>query len=860
MNGSTAAPPRSQFAVWAGALAGIFMGCANLYADAVCATVKIEIQQTLTLERQAFDATMKIHNGFTELPLEAVDIEVLFTDADENSIPATTNPNDTNALFFIRVDSLSNIDAATNGTIAAGQSAEIHWLIIPALGASGTNTVGKLYYVGATLNYRLQGQDLTVDVTPDWITVQPMPRLTLDYFLPARVYGDDPFTATIEPPVPYSLGLRILNTGHGPASAVKMESAQPEIVQNDLGLLLGYTTLGTEVNGAGAARTLTADFGTIGAGEAGLARWTMETTLMGEFTEFAADISHSDALGGRLTSLIQEVQTHTLVRDVWVDLPGRDAIRDFLGKDGALLKVYESDAVDTVVTNVTGPGSLTLVQGGAGDHLYDAVVPLNAGPFYAEWSYPDGATRDVRTVIRADGKVLKAANAWIEQRRERGTDPWEYYFCLFDTDQGGAYQVTFQPRTVQPNQMPVLHFIGRQVVGEGEALGFIVQASDPDGTLPVLSALALPAGATFTNLGTGEGEFTWATQAGDYGVHPVRFIASDGEIEDWEIVRIYVGRPGEPLTNGLPESLADWAPEIMDVWASSMESEATVLWNSIDGLLYEVYAADNPFAALSAWTRVGHPLAGSGELLGMTEGTGMEDIDRRYYRLVLAGDPPDERNTWALVRKEVMPGYTLMAPPVRSDRRFDGEMGAALAEMLQGANGGIGSGGDEIYLLQPNASWVILYLNAAGKWCETNGTASSRALPPGQGFWVARHAGTSARLTFAGPVGNDGSQSVALQPGFNLIGLSEGRDLPLTATLATANPQGGAWAEEADQVVMPNSDGSWRRLMFVINWGPAYDGHWFDFSTWQIVPTNEVIPPGAAFYYLRRGAATEVEF
>lgn len=338
----------------------------SVFASAVCAMVKIEIQQTLTLERQAFDATMKIHNGFTELPLEAVDIEVLFTDADENSIPATTNPNDTNALFFIRVDSLSNIDAATNGTIAAGQSAEIHWLIIPALGASGTNTAGQLYYVGATLNYRLQGQDLTVDVTPDWITVQPMPRLTLDYFLPAQVYGDDPFTTTIEPPVPYSLGLRILNTGHGPATAVKMESAQPEIVQNDLGLLLGYTILGTEVNGAGAARTLTADFGAIGAGEAGLARWTMETTLMGEFTEFAADISHSDALGGRLTSLIQEVQTHTLVRDVWVDLPGRDAILDLLGKDDTGLTVYESDAIDSAVTNWTGQGSLTRVQGARG--------------------------------------------------------------------------------------------------------------------------------------------------------------------------------------------------------------------------------------------------------------------------------------------------------------------------------------------------------------------------------------------------------------------------------------------------------------------------------------------------------------
>jgi len=31
--------------------------------DSVCARVQIEIQQELTLERQAFDAHMRIHNG-----------------------------------------------------------------------------------------------------------------------------------------------------------------------------------------------------------------------------------------------------------------------------------------------------------------------------------------------------------------------------------------------------------------------------------------------------------------------------------------------------------------------------------------------------------------------------------------------------------------------------------------------------------------------------------------------------------------------------------------------------------------------------------------------------------------------------
>ena len=45
-------------------------------ADAVCAQVKIEIQQELTLERQAFDAMMRINNGLDTLPIENVDITV----------------------------------------------------------------------------------------------------------------------------------------------------------------------------------------------------------------------------------------------------------------------------------------------------------------------------------------------------------------------------------------------------------------------------------------------------------------------------------------------------------------------------------------------------------------------------------------------------------------------------------------------------------------------------------------------------------------------------------------------------------------------------------------------------------------
>ena len=61
-----------------------------------------------------------------------------------------------------------------------------------------------------------------------------------------------------------------------------------------------------------------------------MGRWDMMTTLSGRFIDFTASYTHADELGGQLTSLIDTINTHTLVQDVLVDLPGRDGIRDYL--------------------------------------------------------------------------------------------------------------------------------------------------------------------------------------------------------------------------------------------------------------------------------------------------------------------------------------------------------------------------------------------------------------------------------------------------------------------------------------------------------------------------------------------------
>ncbi len=61
--------------------------------ESVCADVRIEIRQELTLERQAFDALMRINNGLDTLSIDNVDIDVLFADEDGLPVVASSDPD-----------------------------------------------------------------------------------------------------------------------------------------------------------------------------------------------------------------------------------------------------------------------------------------------------------------------------------------------------------------------------------------------------------------------------------------------------------------------------------------------------------------------------------------------------------------------------------------------------------------------------------------------------------------------------------------------------------------------------------------------------------------------------------------------
>ena len=521
--------------------------------DSLCARVKIEIRQEITLERKAFDAHMRINNGLSGIPLENVSVDVIFSDADGNSVLASSDPDNTDAVFFIRLDSMDNIDDVSgSGSVAPSTSADIHWLIIPSPGASDGIEQGKLYYVGATLSYTVGGEENTTEVTPDYIYVKPMPELVLDYFLPSEVYGDDAFTQEIEPPVPFSLGIRVRNNGSGIARNLKIDSAQPKIVDNEQGLLIDFVIDSCEVNGESAQKSLLADFGDIEPNSSGVARWVMTCTLSGRFVDFSAEFSHSDELGGELTSLIDSANTHFLVRDVLVDLPGRDSISDFLAKDGDVFRVYESDSIDTEVVDQSSSSTLTPGESNGAETEYTLNVPVTAGFLYVRLSDPFNGQKIISGAVRSDGKTIKPQNVWLSKTRNPDHS-WNYYVNLFDANTTDEYTITFADES-STNHPPVLQFIPNHVTVENQQVSFIVQATDPDGTIPTLSASPLPAGATFTDNGDGTATFDWTPSIGQAGTYQVTFKASDGVQETSQPSTITVNSVDDTDGDGMPDA------------------------------------------------------------------------------------------------------------------------------------------------------------------------------------------------------------------------------------------------------------------------------------------------------------------
>lgn len=376
--------------------------------DAVCAKVKLVIPQKLTFERDAFDAMLTLTNNLGDAALD--DLSVAVELRQMNGTLAEEQ-------FFVSVSSLDNVTGIDGGgLILPNEKGTIHWLLIPSAGAGGTLPGGINYRVKAKIVYTVNGQPFDLETLEETITVKPQPLLVLDYFLPQRVWGDDPFTLELEPLIPYELAVRVSNIGWGAATNLKIASAQPVIVENDKGLLIDFKIIGTWLDGKSISKSLAILFGNLGAQSCGTGAWAMTSSLQGTFTELAVSFSHKDELGGDKTSLVEEANSHWLVHMVQLDSAGKDAKPDLLAyeigqPEGVPTTIYESDCGESPVAAVpaAAAGQPSLL-----DNTATLTATLQSGWCWASAPDPASGAYPILKVIRdSDGKTLNARNAWI---------------------------------------------------------------------------------------------------------------------------------------------------------------------------------------------------------------------------------------------------------------------------------------------------------------------------------------------------------------------------------------------------------------------------------------------------------------
>jgi hypothetical protein len=429
------------------AVAGLQQAYKNLKAEldqgtgggGICGKVSLRLDQQAVISRDAFNATLEIENGAdTALSGMAADILVM-----------NETGQDVTGLFGIRPPTLVNVTNVTGtGELAAHNTASISWIIIPASDAAPDAPL--VYYVSGTLRYTQDGTQVSVPLSAVPITVYPTPRLFIKYFHERNVYSDDPFTDVIEPTIPFNLAVMVENRGKGIAKNMRITSSQPQIVENEKGLLVDFKIIGTEVAGQNLSPSLTVNFGNINPGQIAIGRWLLTSTLQGLFTDYKATFEHIDALGNPKLSLIEDVSIFEMIHLVQAGGAFEDGKPDFLVN----AVTDPRDLPDTLYLSDGTTNPVALVELASVDspptsgHLQaQLTASMPAGWTYLRVQEPSAGQLRLVRVMRSDGvEIPFGTNVWTTDRTFIGMGKRpinENILHLLDYNSTGIYTLTY---------------------------------------------------------------------------------------------------------------------------------------------------------------------------------------------------------------------------------------------------------------------------------------------------------------------------------------------------------------------------------------------------------------------------------
>lgn len=425
----------------------------NEASSSVCASITLQMSQTMTLTRPAYRGTLTVYNGNEETAMTDVRLNLVVKDEDGNL--ATSHE------FQINAENLEGFEGEMslpgNWTLDAKQTGKATILFIPTKYAAPTTD--KVYSFGGTLTYidPFTGLEVTRSLIPVSLTVKPLPDLELTYFMQRDVYGDDPLTTdVVEPMQPAEFALIINNKGYGDAKNVRMLTEQPKIIDNEKGLLIDFNIKSSQVNGDTAnlsfGQTIANSFGDIPAHSQAYAQWWLESSLLGHFTSYEVEATHITSYGNENLSLLDTVTIHEMIHGFTLKRQEGNDLRGFLVNDITDAEdmpdqVYFTDATqqDVVVTT-----DLNINKRSETEY----VLSVNASQ--PGWNYgsrldpTNGRHKLVSVVRQSDGQTIPVDNVWQTDRTLRDGKDWlnENRLHFVGEINGGSesYLLTYEPK------------------------------------------------------------------------------------------------------------------------------------------------------------------------------------------------------------------------------------------------------------------------------------------------------------------------------------------------------------------------------------------------------------------------------
>jgi hypothetical protein len=376
--------------------------------NSICASVTIQITQKVVMTREAFEGTLTLYNGNKTTAMEEIKLNLEIKD--EKGYLC-------NDLFHIEtkaLDILTGIDGT--GSLGAEKKGSATILFIPEKGAAPE--VPRSYSFGGTFSYLdpFSGVTVTRLLFPVTLDVNPSPDLWLHYFMQRDILGDDPLTEPVEPIIPAELAVMIQNNGYGTARNVIIESAQPEIIENEKGLAINFALIGSNLNGQPRQLGLTnIDFGNIAPKTSAIGQWWFTSDLLGHFISYETKLTHLDSRGNPDLSLVSSVTLHELIRSVRV-YESEDGIDDFLVNEVQDSKetpdaIYLSNGGVLDVWRASAMSTLGIIS--APDFEIDLIVtPFHIGWNYSKMSDPGNGNFKIVGVTREDGRAIPLSNVW----------------------------------------------------------------------------------------------------------------------------------------------------------------------------------------------------------------------------------------------------------------------------------------------------------------------------------------------------------------------------------------------------------------------------------------------------------------